>query len=131
MHFLLCLFFLGAQIRLNDQILDIEVASTQEERARGLMEREDLPDGNGMLFIYPEPRILSFWMKNTLIPLSIGFFDQERRLINIEEMNPPAGDNLPTYKSRKPAQYALEVPQGWFERHGVRTKMTFEWESGN
>ena len=130
MNLLFCLFLLGAsaQIRLNDQVLDVEIASTEEQRTRGLMERQTLPDGSGMLFIYPKPQTLSFWMKNTTIPLSIGFFDEERCLINIEQMDPPKGSELRIYKSKKSAQYALEVPQGWFEIHCIQPKMYFEWE---
>jgi len=133
MLYLLCLFLLGASthIQLNDQPLSVEIASTEAERAKGLMEREVLPENDGMLFIYPKPQILSFWMKNTRIPLSIGFFDENRSLINIEQMDPPDGSELRTYKSKRPARYALEVPQGWFERHDVRPKMTFEWETRN
>ena len=126
-------FILGASalIRLNGQPINVEIASTEEERAHGLMERQQLPDGSGMLFVYSEPQTLSFWMKNTNIPLSIGFFDEERRLINVENMDPPDGSFLRIYKSNKEAKFALEVPQGWFEKHHIQPKMIFDWEFAN
>lgn len=115
-------------IRIQNEYLTVELARTESERAFGLMSRKELPDGTGMLFIYEKPAILSFWMKNTRIPLSIGFFDAGRRLINILDMNPPVGTGLPVYQSASPALYALEVPQGWFKNHGVKPFMRFEWE---
>jgi uncharacterized protein len=114
------------RIQINDARLIVERAETEEAQAQGLMNRLILPEGTGMLFIFDEPEILSFWMKNTLIPLSIGFFDENRCLINIENMDPPKNGSLPTYKSQKPARYALEVPQGWFERHHIHPPMQFE-----
>jgi uncharacterized protein len=117
-----------AQIRLQNERLVVEIARTIHEQAMGLMGRKDLPEGTGMLFVYEKPQILYFWMKNTHIPLSIGFFDASRRLINIEDMDPPKGQELPVYQSQKPARYALEVPQGWFDRHGIRPGLRFEWE---
>ena len=80
-----------------------------------------------MLFIYPTPRALNFWMKDTLIPLSIGFFDQNQVLLNIEEMQVPLKDTVKfrRYYSKGPASYALEVPAGWFERHHITPGMRF------
>ncbi len=117
----------SAQIQLGGEILDVEVVRTPSERARGLMGRNQLPEGRGMLFIYQKSERLSFWMKNTLIPLSIAFFDEEKAVINILDMDPPEGDLLIRYRSTAPALYALEVPQGWFEKHGINrgTKFSF------
>ena len=78
-----------ARIRINNAELKVELAETHEKREQGLMNRAILPEDSGMLFIFENPQILSFWMKNTTIPLSIGFFDENRCLINIEDMNPP------------------------------------------
>jgi hypothetical protein len=113
------------RIRINDTELAIEVAATEEQRMQGLMGRSTLSEGTGMLFIFERPQILSFWMKNTIIPLSIGFFDKNHCLINIEDMDPPKNGELRLYKSKKPALYALEVPQGWFERHQIHFPMRF------
>lgn len=109
----------GAQIRLGNQILNVEVADTYESRANGLMGRTELAEGEGMLFVYKKPERLVFWMKNTLIPLSIAFFDEDKTVINILDMDPPIGKTLLRYRSTAPALYALEVPQGWFEEHGI------------
>jgi uncharacterized membrane protein (UPF0127 family) len=97
----------------------VEVADNIFERARGLMDRTTLGENRGMLFVYPEERELSFWMKNTLIPLSIAFIDSERLIIDIQDMK-PLDDEPPHYVSAEPAQYALEVNQGFFEKGGVK-----------
>jgi uncharacterized membrane protein (UPF0127 family) len=93
-----------------------ELARTGEEREKGLMFRESLADGEGMLFIFERDQMLSFWMKNTLIPLSVAYIAYDGRIIEIHDMRP--GDLSPVYSSRS-ARYALEAPQGWFDRAGV------------
>jgi uncharacterized protein len=115
-----------SRIQINNTELVVELAATEETRAQGLMNRTTLTEGMGMLFIFEKSQNLFFWMKNTTIPLSIGFFDENHSLINIENMDPPKNDDLLLYKSKKPARYALEVPQGWFERHQIRPPMKFE-----
>jgi len=107
------------QIQLGDQVLTVEVARTDEERAKGLSGRDELQDGQGMLFLFKRPRMLGFWMKNTQIPLSIGFFNEKRELINTLDMTPAPAPPYKLYRSRAPALYALEVPQGWFEKHQI------------
>ena len=97
----------------------VEVADDLAEQAKGLMDRTALGENRGMLFVYPEERELSFWMKNTLIPLSIAFIDSERRIIDIQDMK-PLDDEPPSYVSAEPAQYALEVNQGFFEKRSVK-----------
>jgi uncharacterized protein len=97
----------------------VEVADDLAEQAKGLMDRTTLGENRGMLFVYPEERELSFWMKNTLIPLSIAFIDSERHIIDIQDMK-PLDDEPPHYVSPEPAQYALEVNQGFFESRGVK-----------
>jgi uncharacterized protein len=97
----------------------VEVADNIFERARGLMYRTALGVNRGMLFVYPEEQRLSFWMKNTLIPLSIAFIDSERRIVDIQDMK-PLDDEPPSYVSADPAQYALEVNQGFFDERGVK-----------
>ncbi len=97
----------------------VEVANNIFERARGLMYRTALGVNRGMLFVYPEEQKLSFWMRNTLIPLSIAFIDSELRIVDIQDMR-PLDDEPPSYVSPGPAQYALEVNQGFFEERGVK-----------
>jgi uncharacterized membrane protein (UPF0127 family) len=97
----------------------VEVANNIFERARGLMYRTALGVNRGMLFVYPEEQKLSFWMKNTLIPLSIAFIDSEKRIVDIQDMK-PLDDEPPSYVSADPARYALEVNRGFFEERGVK-----------
>jgi uncharacterized membrane protein (UPF0127 family) len=97
-------------------ILKAEIARTDDERSTGLMYRKNLPDGEGMLFIFDRDQVLSFWMKNTLIPLSIAFIAQDGRILEIRDMQ---SQSLNTIKSSRSARYALEVPQGWFGKVGV------------
>jgi len=96
--------------------ITVEIARTDEERAKGLMYRKNLPDGEGMLFIFDRDQQLSFWMKNTLIPLSIAFISSDGRIIDIKDMQP---NDLNSIKSSRSVRYALEVPQGWFGRVSV------------
>lgn len=116
-----------AYLDLNGHCLKVEIADNPISRKQGLMGRKALPQGEGMLFIFEQPGILSFWMKNTLIPLSIGFFDASKRLIQMMDMCPGIGkeEDLPIYLSRSLASYALEVPLGWFEEHNICIGMKF------
>jgi uncharacterized membrane protein (UPF0127 family) len=97
--------------------LELEIARTEAERARGLMYRKSLNDGKGMLFVFEKDEILSFWMKNTLIPLSIAFIASDGRILEIRDMEP---ESLIPVKSSRSVRYALEVPRGWFDRAGVK-----------
>ena len=94
-----------------------ELAQTEAERTQGLMYRKNLPDGEGMLFIFDRDQQLSFWMKNTLIPLSIAFIASDGRIVDIKDMQPR---DLNSVKSSRSVRYALEVPQGWFSRAGIK-----------
>lgn len=109
--------------------LKVEIAQNDKDRAQGLMFREKLPEGQGMLFVFSQPQRMSFWMKNTFIPLTIGFFDAKRKLIETIDMKPAQGpikdENLPHYESSQPAVYALEVPQGWFVKNHIKPGTTF------
>lgn len=113
------------KIKVGLVILNVEIAKTPEEQEHGLMFRKKISDEQGMLFIYQEERELSFWMKNTFIPLSIGFFNKNRELIDVQEMSPVMSEMqqaIPSYRSRGKAMYALEVNQGWFKRHNIKSK---------
>jgi uncharacterized membrane protein (UPF0127 family) len=96
--------------------LTVEVARTAEEHGKGLMFRKKLADGEGMLFVYERDQILSFWMKNTTIPLSIAFISAGGRITEIKDMTPLS---LSPVRSSRSVRYALEAPQGWFERSGI------------
>ncbi len=102
-----------------DATLTVEVADSAEERATGLMNRDSLPADVGMVFVWDEPVEASFWMKDTLIPLSIAFWNQQGRIVGILDMDPCEADPCPTYPSPEPYVGAVEVNQGWFASHGV------------
>jgi len=97
--------------------ITVEIARTDEERAKGLMYRKNLPDGQGMIFVFDRDQQLSFWMKNTVIPLSIAFIASDGHIIDIRDMQP---NDLNSIKSSRSVRYALEVPQGWFGRVNVK-----------
>jgi len=100
--------------------LSISLARTYEEKARGLMYVESMQDSSGMLFVYETPQIMSFWMKNTKIPLDLVFFTENLEINGwIKDMQPGYGlpeNSLPRYVSEQPAQYALELNAGSIER---------------
>jgi len=98
-------------------VVNAEIARTQDDRYKGLMFRKKLPDGEGMLFVYDKDEVLSFWMKNTYVPLSIAFITYDGRIIDIKDMYP---HDINSVTSSRSVRYALEVPQGWFSRVGVR-----------
>lgn len=100
-------------------LVDVEIAETPEERAKGLMNRESLPDDAGMLFVYFEPGRGGFWMKDTLIPLSIAFIDEEETIVQIMDMDPCTKDPCPIYEPDVDYVAALEVNQGAFDEWGI------------
>lgn len=96
--------------------IEAEVASNNAERATGLMNRPSMPIHRGMLFVFPEAGVQCFWMKNTLIPLSIAFLDDAGRIVQIADMQPQSLDN---HCSAKPVRFALEMNAGWFRSRGI------------
>lgn len=95
---------------------DAEVAATPRDRQVGLMGRKDLADDAGMLFVFEERDRHCFWMKNTLVPLSIAFIADDGSIVNIADMQP---QSLDFHCAQAPVRYALEVRQGGFERRGI------------
>jgi uncharacterized protein len=100
-------------------VVQLEVADTEEERARGLMDRESLPANAGMVFLYQDDAVGGYWMKNTLIPLSIAFFAEDGRILRILDMEPCRADPCPVYEPGVVYRGALEVNRGAFRRWGV------------
>jgi uncharacterized protein len=94
-----------------------EVAQRPDERAIGLMHRPSMPAHQGMLFIFEQPSQQCFWMKNTLLPLSIAFLADDGSVVNIEDMAPQSLDG---HCSAKPVRYALEMNRGWFAKRGIQ-----------
>lgn len=103
-------------IRLGDTELVVEIADTPELRQRGLMHRRSLPENRGMLFVFDREEPRSFWMKNTRIPLSIAYIGTDGTIKSILDMEP---FDLRSHPSGRSVRYALEVNQGYFERHGI------------
>ena len=93
-----------------------EIAEKAEDRNHGFMERKNIPEGTGMLFVFEKDQILSFWMKNTPHPLSIAYIDSKGKIRNIYDMTP---FSLSSIISTVSVRYALEVPQGWFKKNGI------------
>src|SRR5689334_19875478 len=106
-------------IRLNAGIHNIvaEVARTPDERSTGLMFREALGTNEGMLFVFEHPEQQCFWMKNTLIPLSVAFVADDGAIVNIEHMKPRT---LDSHCSARPVRYVLEMSEGWFAKRGIK-----------
>jgi uncharacterized membrane protein (UPF0127 family) len=94
-----------------------EVAQSPEQRATGLMNRPSMGANDGMLFVFEEAMPQCFWMKNTLLPLSIAFIADDGTVVNIADMKPQA---LESHCSAKPVRYALEMNQGWFAKRGIK-----------
>lgn len=107
--------FSRAVIELAGDTYNVAVADTPDELSRGLMGVEDLSPLDGMLFVYSSERFVSHWMKDTLIPLDIAFFDAGGNLVNVLSMETCPDDDCPSYASDAPAQYAVEVPFGGFD----------------
>jgi len=108
----------GVVIDVAGNPVRVRVSETLQERQRGLMFIESLPPDEGMLFVFEREQILSFWMKNTPLPLSVAFIDRKGRIVEIRRMEPLNEETLHT--SRRPALYALEMNAGWFEKHQVK-----------
>lgn len=119
------------KIILDGKSVSVEVAKTQEQHERGLMFRKSMPENEGMLFVFNNEEIRSFWMKNTFIDLSIGYFDKDKTLIDIQEMKATSMMEArpPSYPSAKPAMYALEMNKGWFAKNKVKLGHKFHFSS--
>jgi uncharacterized membrane protein (UPF0127 family) len=119
----------GAQARTVDYRLEpaggpattvrLEVAADPAARARGLMGRTEVPEGTGMVFLYRADVTEAFWMKNTIVPLSIAFVAADGRVVSVAEMTPCKADPCPTYAPAGPYRYAVELAAGAFAAAGV------------
>ena len=104
------------ELKIGKEIIKAEVASTPASQELGLMYRRVLPDNAGMLFVFNQKAGHCFWMRNTLIPLSVAFIDDDGKIVNIDEMKPQTEDNhCPT----KPVRYVLEMNTKWFEKKQI------------
>lgn len=106
--------------------MPVWVADTRALRQRGLMGRESLPPDAGMVFVFEEDTGGGFWMKDTLIPLSIAFLDDSGQIVDILDMEPCQADPCPVYTPDATYRYALEANEGFFEDHGITTDWTVD-----
>ena len=106
--------------------LAVEIADTSPLRTRGLMWRSEVPDGTGMLFIFPNEVVQSFWMRNTLIPLDILFVDRTGKVVGVVQWAEPR--TLSSRTVGKASMYVLEVPGGWTSRNSVQAGARVELE---
>lgn len=106
-----------ATLTIGPATISAELATTPDQRERGLMFRRSVADGTGMLFVFPNDQTLSFWMKNTFVPLSIAWIGSDGVIKGIADME---AQSLAPVGSERSVRYALEVPQGWFGRAGVK-----------
>ncbi|WP_208733623.1 DUF192 domain-containing protein [Pseudomonas duriflava] len=105
------------KLRLGEHSIAVEVVETAQARQQGLMYREYLPDNQGMLFVFEAPKTVCFWMKDTLIPLSVAFLTDDGRIVGIADMQPKS-ETL--HCSPRAVRLALEMNQGWFERNNTQ-----------
>lgn len=97
--------------------IDAQVALTPEQRATGLMFRREMPQHEGMLFVFEQPAGQCFWMKNTLMPLTAAFVSDDGTIVNLADMKPQTTDS---HCSAKPVRYVLEMNQGWFAKRAIK-----------
>jgi len=112
------------KIIIGTKIITVEVADSGDERSHGLMFIEKLAVDEGMLFVFDIEEPLSFWMKNTLIPLSIAYTNSKKEIVDIQEMVREKSlliQSPKTYPSKSPARYAIEMNKGWFTKNKIKT----------
>lgn len=97
--------------------IDAQVAHTHTQRATGLMYRKDMPPHEGMLFVFEQPAVQCFWMKNTPLPLTAAFVADDGTIVNLADMQP---QSLASHCSSKPVRFVLEMNQGWFDKRGLK-----------
>lgn len=105
--------------------LQVQLAQTPEQRATGLMFRKTMGTNEGMLFIFDEPGQQCFWMKNTLLPLSVAFIADDGSVVNTDDMKP---QTLDSHCSTKPVRFVLEMNVGWFDKRGIKAGIKFQGE---
>ncbi len=98
-------------------VIRAEVAQSAEQQMRGLMHRRELPGNDGMIFVNPRAETRCFWMRNTLLPLTIAFISDDGSIVNVADMQPRSEQS---HCSSKPVRFALEMGQGWFAKRGIQ-----------
>ena len=105
------------ELRASFHRIEAEVAADQASRMQGLMHRKSMAPNRGMLFVFPRADRYCMWMRNTFLPLSVAFLDDQGKILNIEDMKPQTEDN---HCASAPARFALEMNRGWFAEKGIK-----------
>ena len=113
-----------ATLQAGRQKISVQLARTPQQRQTGLMHRRSMPQQEGMLFVFDQPGVQCFWMKNTLLPLTAAFVDDDGTIVNLADMQPQTET---PHCSARPVRYVLEMNQGWFKRHGVKAGTQLKW----
>jgi uncharacterized membrane protein (UPF0127 family) len=108
------------QLSAGMHLIDAQVAQTFEQRLTGLMYRKEMPQHEGMLFVFEQPTMQCFWMKNTFLPLTAAFISDDGTIVNLADMQPLSTESR---CSAKPVRYVLEMHQGWFGKRGIKPGM--------
>jgi uncharacterized protein len=113
----------STRLSIGMHVIQAEVAKSPEERSTGLMFRQSMPTNDGMLFVFDRPGQQCFWMKNTLLPLSVAFVADDGSITNIETMKP---QTLDSHCSTKEVRFVLEMNEDWFAKRGVKPGMKIQ-----
>ena len=105
------------RIQAGMYLIDAQVAATPQQRSIGLMWRQQMPLNEGMLFVFEQPAVQCFWMKNTLLPLTAAFVADDGSIVNLADMQPHSEAN---HCSAQPVRFVLEMQQGWFAKRGIQ-----------
>ncbi len=114
---------------VKEATIDIEIANTEYERGLGLMKRKSMEENQGMLFIFPEEKMQSFWMRNCLISLDMIFVNAQKEIVTIHKNTKILSDQ--SYPSTKPAMYVIEVDAGFSDRHNIKEGDRISWRESN
>lgn len=119
----------GPTVTLDGHTFNVEIAADAAAQERGLMFRDSMPADHGMLFVFGDSQVRTFWMKNTHIPLDILYFDENHKLVSVQKRVPPclsSGNNCPVYPSEGPARYVLELNAGMSDKIGAKAGDTLD-----
>ena len=124
------LVFEQKNIKIGGKLILVAIADNHAKRQQGLMNRSSWGKWQGMLFIFEDQAVRSFWMKDTRLPLSIGFFNKDKVLKEVYDLNPPKSlfqKEVDRVFSKSLARYALEVPRHWFKNNGIKSGEKFSF----
>lgn len=116
------------EMRIHETPIIVELALDSRAQAEGLMYRESMPEARGMLFLFPQTQFLSFWMKNTLIPLDIIYIAEDGEVVDIVQAEPCRTSRCPSYPAKAPGKYVLELNKGVAEKLGLKVGDNISWQ---